>query len=60
MEQQYQMARKQRVSFTEQEADQINEALEIIESFGGKASPNKFIRQATIARAIEINKAKDE
>lgn len=55
MVQQYQMARKQSVSFTDEEADKINTALDIIESFGGKARPNKFIRQATIARAKQIN-----
>ena len=57
MSKQFDMKRQQRVSFTEEQAEQINTALDIIKRCTGKdVSPNRFIKESTLARAEKINK----
>ena len=57
MTEQYEMKRQQRVSFSEEEAERINSALDIMKECTGKdVSPNKFIKASTVARAKTINK----
>ncbi|MFT4928244.1 MAG: hypothetical protein ACI8WB_004363 [Phenylobacterium sp.] len=53
---QFEMKRQQRVSFTKEQADKINNALNIMKTCTGKdVSPNKFIKASTVARAKTIN-----
>lgn len=56
MTQQFQMKRTQQVSFTQEQADEINEAMCFIEKFGGNVTPNKLIKEATIIRAQQVCK----
>ncbi|GEK47383.1 hypothetical protein HPA02_16660 [Bisbaumannia pacifica] len=56
MSEQYDMKRQQRVSFSEEEAERINAALDIMKECTGKdVTPNKFIKASTVSRAKAIN-----
>ncbi|MGL6411002.1 MULTISPECIES: hypothetical protein [Aeromonas] len=49
------MKRTQKVTFTQEEADNINAAMDTIEHFGGHVTPNKFIKHAAVKEAEAIN-----
>ena len=56
MSDQYEMKRQQRLSFTQEEAERINTALDIMKDCTGKdVTPNRLIKASTVARAKEIN-----
>lgn len=57
---QFEMKRTQRVTFTQEEADNINAAIATIEHFGGTATPNKFIKRAAVEEAKAINNNGDK
>ena len=57
MSDQYDMKRQQRFSFTEEEAERINLALDIMKGCTNKdVTPNKFFRTSAVARANRVNK----
>jgi hypothetical protein len=61
MTEQFQMNRQQRVSFTDEQAEKINRALNIMKACTGKnISPNRFIKQSALERAKIINNAEEE
>ncbi|MGE8557994.1 hypothetical protein [Acinetobacter sp.] len=51
---QFEMKRTQHVSFTEEEVEVLNQAIDVIDRHGGSTTPNKFLRKEAIARAEEI------
>jgi len=52
---QYTMARQQYVSFTREEADRINQTLDLMEACTKKpVSPNKLIKQAGLQKARQV------
>ena len=53
-DEQFEMKRIQRVSFTDEEAESLNKAIDVIERHGGNTTPNKFLKKEAIARAEEI------
>lgn len=42
------------VSFTESEAELLNDAMTILHRHGAKVSPKKFIKKEALARAKEV------
>ena len=60
MTEQFEMKKEQSVSFSESEANQINKALDFIESYNRKKpSVNHFIKTATVERAKEVLKGEN-
>ncbi len=52
---QYTMARQQYLSFTQEEADQINQTLDLMEACTKtRVSPNKLIKQAALQKARQV------
>jgi hypothetical protein len=52
---QYAMARQQYVSFTQNEADQINQTLDLMEACTNKrVTPNKLIKQAAMQKSRQL------
>lgn len=52
---QYTMARQQHISFTQKEADQINQTLDLIKACTNKSiSPNKLIKHAALQKARRV------
>ena len=61
MTDQYKMERQQRVSFTAEEAERINAALDIMKDCTGKdVSVNRLIKAAAVARAKSINNGEEK
>ncbi len=52
---QYTMARQQYLSFTQEEADQINQTLDLMEACTKtRVSPNKLIKQAALQKSRQV------
>lgn len=45
------------VSFTEEEAETLNQGLEILRRHGAKVSPKSFIKKEALARANHVLKS---
>lgn len=43
------------VELTQEECNEINDAMDTIRAFGGKVTVNKFIRHAAIKKAKKVN-----
>ncbi|MCO8055340.1 MULTISPECIES: hypothetical protein [Acinetobacter] len=56
---QFEMKRTQRVSFTEEEVEVLNQAIDVIERHGGSTTPNKFLKKEAITRAEETLEEKE-
>ncbi|MEY3882668.1 MAG: hypothetical protein RIQ94_3464 [Pseudomonadota bacterium] len=60
MAEQFDMKRQQQISFTAEQAETINNALDFMKNCTGvDVSPNKFIKKSTITKAKSINEKAD-